>query len=135
MAQGQRQPGIVFPTVLVSVLAALGIGVSMQRSGPTPPSPNGNAVAGSVASRPGNIGSQSTAIAMLENFLAVSALDRRDGRPALGDDTNTSRKDPRVRYRVRFLIETVPVPVSSALRASFDNDVDAITAAANDAGS
>jgi len=38
------------------------------------------------------------------------------------------------KYRVEFLIATLPEPFSPGLRASFDNELDAITAAANDAG-
>lgn len=131
MPQGQRQPGIIFPTVLVSVMAALGIGVSMQRPVPAPASQNAPATGG--APKSANPAGKNRAMVMLEDFLAVSALDRSDRRPALGDDAQPGREDPQVRYRVRFLIETVPVPISSALRASFDNDIDAITAAANDA--
>jgi hypothetical protein len=138
MPEGSKQPNSVIPMVFISLLAAFGIiGVSIPRP---PPAAQGEAAtvapAASQPTKAGNSISQHSGVAILSDFLADSALDQADDRPWLREDRQQARKflagENRARYHLKLLIGTLPVPISPALRSSFDYDLAAITAAASD---
>jgi len=139
MPEGSKQPSSVIPMVFISLLAVFGIiGVSIPCSAPGPAAQRQPATGAPAASQPtiaaGSI-SQHSGFAMLSDFLAASALDQAEDRPWLREAKRQKGRFPggeRALYLLNLLIATLPVPISPALRSSFDYDLAAITSAASD---
>jgi hypothetical protein len=142
MPEGSQRSSAVIPTVVITLLAAYGIGVSIPKSSPaTAPQPTKSSAASSSQTAAGGSAQpeyKHSAVAMLRDFLAVSPVEQSRNKPwqtggkeqtGLVTDSGTGTD-----YRVKFLIATLPEPISPALRASFDNEIAAISAAASDAG-
>ncbi len=140
MPDSSRQPGNIVPTIFITLLAAYGIGVSIPKSSPrtSPQSAKSSSTASSALSTGSTRNEYGhSAIALLRQFLATSTVEEEEDKPWLDGDSQQSGEfgdnDSRRNYSIKFLIATLPEPFSPALRSSFDNELDAITAAANDA--
>jgi hypothetical protein len=151
----RNSSGLSGPAVIITLLAALGIGGTLRRS-PTPATPA--TTAGGIASvataspattagHEANGGYEYGAGYLLAKFFAT-VVDKNENKKAWATHTepNSPRQtlapfggefpggDPRADYSVRFLIATLPTPISPPLQYLFDSELDALQLAAGTAG-
>jgi len=152
----RNNSGLGTPAVVITLLAALGIGGTIRRS-PAPPNPTAPAGIGSVGSsyaKSGtakfekNGGYDHSAAYLLEKFFARLDDEEENKKPwaTYGDSASKPEpfagsgfstadpRDSRIDYSVSFLIATLPLPTSPPLRYFFDSELDALESAAGTAG-
>lgn len=144
MASQTDRGGLSLPTVVIAILAALGITSSARRAGPPPTSPP--AATAHHARKPASGKAESyahSAVELIEDFLdADSANQLETDKPWsptgtklwTGDKDRYPLSDERSRYQLEFLIAILPRPTSIHLASQFDSSLDALEEAANNAG-
>lgn len=153
----RNNSGLGAPAVIITLLAALGIGGTLRRStAPANPPTLAGATISSAPAKPAaanvhyekNGGYEHSAAFLLEKFFSKiddGVEDKKPwatyqdpvfdpAHPAGTDFSSDSPHDPRADYSVRFLIATLPLPTSPPLRYFFDSELDALESAAGTAG-
>jgi hypothetical protein len=137
MASSSEKSSLAAPAVLITVLAALGVGAPLLRS----PAPTPSA---DLSPEPRQSGHDSpynhSAFNLILRFFDTSDEEFQVAKPwsrgahsCSADSSECSDEDLGNGYEVEFIIATVPDPDSVPLRYKFDAYVDAIQRAANSA--
>jgi hypothetical protein len=122
--------------LILTLLAALGIGTSALKSSNAPP-PSSNENARSGNSNPlhtqGTVLYAHSAAELLENFFDTNSEQvkgdkpwLRNNAPSVTENKSFPGLDGRKQFAISFLIATVPAPASPSARHEFDSYVDAI---------
>ncbi len=146
--ENRNSSGLAGPAVIITLLAALGIGGAMRRS-PAPattPSSAGSAESSASAVSAGandayekNAGYEHGAGFLLERFFGAEVDDAENKKAwaayhqAEAGKLDFNGSDPRAQYSVRFLIATLPAPISPPLQYQFDSELAALQSAAGTA--
>jgi hypothetical protein len=126
--------------LILTLLAALGIGSSALKSSNAPPPSNESATSSPLHPQENALYTHSAA-QLLENFLDTNSEQvkgdkpwLRNNAPSVTENNSFPESDGRNQFAISFLIATVPAPVSPSLRHEFDSYVDAIQLAVGRAG-
>jgi hypothetical protein len=126
--------------LILTLLAALGIGTSALNRSNAPPASSGQSISNPLHRQGAGLYAHSAA-QLLENFFDTNPEQvkgdkpwLRNNAPSVTENNSFPESDGRKQFAISFLIATVPAPVSPSLRHEFDSYVDAIQLAVGRAG-